>query len=145
MHKAPALEDELGHRIEAALEISHDALEAITRVRETGALEGAMLHEISGLEDRIRGLDIFRAGEHIDLNQIARRLEPIIERATTVHYIADDSWDINPPHEVKTVEPYGMAAIDLSDSLQTLASRLRAVENLLNAEWLAVSLRERQD
>jgi len=141
MNEEPMLHDELTSRIEAALDASIKTLTAITRVQETEALDGSLLSDVLALRDRIEGLSIFAADNHFDVDELADRLEPVIRAATTVHYISAEEWDINPPSEQKVVDPYGLAAIDLRSRLREFASRLAAIQNLLEAERIAAELR----
>lgn len=141
MNETPMLQDNLTSQIEAALDTSAKTVNAIARVQETAALDGVLLADVLALRDRIEGLTIFKKGEHVAVKDLARRLEPVILAATTVHYISAEEWDINPPSEEKVVDPYGLAAIDLRSSLRDLASRLAAIQNLLEAEQIAAELR----
>jgi hypothetical protein len=145
MTKADMLDDRLISRIEAALDVSNKTLEAIARAQEAAALEKALLEDVSALKDRIDGLTIFAANEHFAVKELADRLEPVILAATTVHYIPAEEWDINPPSEEKVVDRYGLAAIDLRSRLRDLASRLAAIQNMLEAERIATSLRGKQN
>ncbi|MFG6660450.1 hypothetical protein [Sulfitobacter sp. 915] len=141
MNETPMLQDNLTSQIEAALDTSDKTLDAISRVRETAALDGVLLADVLKLKDRIEGLTIFKNGEHVAVKELARRLEPVILAATTVHYISAEEWDINPPSEEKVVDPYGLAAIDLRNRLRDLASRLATIQNMLEAEKIAAELR----
>ncbi|MEQ5826655.1 hypothetical protein J3456_04710 [Sulfitobacter sp. NFXS29] len=97
------------------------------------------------LKDRIEGLTIFATNEHFALKEMADRLEPVILAATNVYYIPAEQWDINPPSEEKVVDRYGLAAIDLRSRLKDLASRLAAIQNMLEAERIATNLRDEQN
>lgn len=141
MNEESKLDNELISRIEAALTISDQTLEAISRVEETAALDGAIRADVLALKDRIEGLTIFKKGEHAAVRQLAERLEPVILGATKVYEVHEEDWDINPPGEQTVVDPYGLAAIGLRSRLRDLASRLAAIQNLLEAERIAAALR----
>lgn len=144
MTEAPMLDDDLIYRIEAALDTSNEVLDAISRVEETAALEGALRADVLELRDRVEGLTIFKKGEHVGVKQLAERLEPVILGATKVYEVHDEAWDINPPGEQTVVDPYGLAAIGLRSRLRDLAARLAAIQNLLEAERIAAELRGRE-
>ncbi|MEX3314639.1 hypothetical protein [Sulfitobacter sp. PS-8MA] len=138
------LNDELTSRIEGVLDTADTTLNAISRIEETAALEGALLTDVLALKDKIEGLTIFKKDEHFAVKELADRLEPVILAAKTVHYISAEEWDINPPSEEKVVDPYGRAAIDLRGRLREFAARLAAIQNLLEAERIAAELRGRE-
>ena len=133
--------DELTLRVESALDAADATLEAIDRIEGMEAFGNAMLQDVLHIKGRIMDATIFAAGEHFLLKKLANRLEPMIEDATQVHYICDDSWDINPPHEVRVVEPHGIAAMELRTRLRDLAVGLGAVQNLVKAERLVADVR----
>jgi hypothetical protein len=133
--------DELTLRVESALDAADAALEAIDRVEGMKAFENAMLLDVLQIKGRIMDARIFAAGEHVLLEKLANRLGTVIEDATQVHYICDDSWDINPPHEERVVEPLGIAALELRTRLRELADGLGAVQNLVKAERLVIGVR----
>lgn len=141
MNEELMLNNELISRIEAALDTSIEVLDAISRVEETAALEGALRDDVLELKDRIEGLTIFKKGEHVGVKRLAERLEPVILGATKVYEVHDEAWDINPPGEQTVVDPYGLAAIGLRSRLRDLAARLAAIQNLLEAERIAADLR----
>jgi len=141
MSKNSTNRDELTVRVESALDASDAALEAIDHIEGMEAFEDAVLLDVLQVRDRIMDATIFAAGEHFLLKKLANRLETIIEDATQVHYICDDSWDINPPHEERVVEPHGIAAMELRIRLRDLAAGLGAVENLVKAERLVADIR----
>lgn len=133
--------DELTVRVESALDASDATLEAIDFIEGMEAFEEAMLLNIFQVRDKIKDATIFAAGEHFLLRKLADRLGPIIADATQVHYIHDDSWDINPPQEERVVEPHGIAAIELRTQLRELAAKLGAVQNMVKAEKLVADVR----
>ncbi|WP_417524080.1 hypothetical protein [Marinovum sp.] len=144
MNEEPKMEDPLTSRIEGALDTANATLDAISRAEETAAFEGALRADVLALKDKIEGLTIFKDDEHFAVKELADRLEPVILAATTVHYIPAEEWDINPPSEEKVVDRYGLAAIELRSRLRDLASRLAAIQNLLEAERIAIKLRGRE-
>ncbi|MFG6499434.1 hypothetical protein [Sulfitobacter sp. 1A15106] len=133
--------DELTVRVESALDASDATLEAIDFIEGMEAFEEAMLLNIFQVRDKIKDATIFAAGEHFLLRKLADRLGPIIADATQVHYIHDDSWDINPPQEERVVEPHGIAAMELRTQLRELAAKLGAVQNMVKAEKLVADVR----
>lgn len=133
--------DELTVRVESALDASDATLEAVEGIEGMEAFEEALLLNILQVRDKIKDATIFAADEHFLLRKLADRLGPIIADATQVHYIHDDSWDINPPQEERVVEPYGIAAMELRTRLRELAAKLGAVQNLVKAEKLVADVR----
>lgn len=138
------LDGDLISRIEAALDTSNEVLDAISRVEETAALEGALRADVLALKDRIEGLTIFKKGEHVAVKRLAQRLEPIILGATKNYEVHDEGWAGDEPGEYTVVDPYGLAAIGLQSRLRDLAARLAAIQNLLEAERIAAELRGRE-
>lgn len=139
------LDDKPTSRTEVALNVSNKTLEAIASAQEVEALDGGLLEDALALKDRIEGLTIFATNEHFAVKEMADRLEPVILAATNVYYIPAEQWDLNPSSEEKVVDRYGLAAIDLRSRLRDLASRLAAIQNMLEAERIATNLRSEQN
>jgi hypothetical protein len=133
--------DELTVRVESALDASDATLKAIHCIEGMDALEEEVLLNILQERNKIKNATIFAAEEHFLLRQLADRLGPIITDATQVHYIHDASWDINPPHEERIVEPHRVAAMELRTQLRELAAKLGSIQNLVKAEKLVADVR----